>query len=86
MISWFIRSRKSPIWQTTRTLRYYDELGMLEPAETGENGYRTYDHDSLLRLQQILFFRELDIPLKDIRHIMAQSNFDLVLWKNIARR
>jgi DNA-binding transcriptional MerR regulator len=47
---------------TTRTLRYYDEIGLLSPADTGENGYRYYDQGSLLRLQQILFFRELDVP------------------------
>jgi DNA-binding transcriptional MerR regulator len=63
---------------TTRTLRYYDELGLLEPAETGENSYRYYDQDSLLRLQQILFFRELDVPLKEIELIMNKPNFDLV--------
>lgn len=63
---------------TTRTLRYYDELGLLEPAETGENRYRYYDHDCLLRLQQILFFRELDVPLKEIELIMNKPNFDLL--------
>ena len=36
---------------TTRTIRYYDEIGLLDPAQTGDNGYRYYDHDSLLRLQ-----------------------------------
>ena len=49
---------------TTRTLRYYDQLGLLIPAEIGENGYRYYDHDNLLRLQQVLYFRELEVPLK----------------------
>lgn len=60
---------------TTRTLRYYDEIGLLSPAEVGENGYRYYEKDSLLRLQQILFFRELDVPLKDIQFIMSQPDF-----------
>lgn len=64
---------------TTRTLRYYDEIGLLNPAITGDNGYRYYDQDSLLRLQQILFFRELDVPLKDIHHIMSQPDFNLVV-------
>jgi DNA-binding transcriptional MerR regulator len=63
---------------TTRTIRYYDEIGLLQPASTGENGYRYYDHTSLLRLQQILFFRELDVPLKDIRLIMNHPRFDLL--------
>jgi DNA-binding transcriptional MerR regulator len=60
---------------TTRTLRYYDEIGLLRPADVGENGYRYYDKDSLLRLQQILFFRELDVPLKDIQFVMRQPDF-----------
>lgn len=63
---------------TTRTLRYYDEIGLLEPADTGDNGYRYYDHGSLLRLQQILFFRELDVPLKDIHLIMSRPDFNLL--------
>lgn len=63
---------------TTRTLRYYDEIGLLEPADTGDNGYRYYDQGSLLRLQQILFFRELDVPLKDIHLIMSRPDFNLL--------
>lgn len=63
---------------TTRTLRYYDEIGLLAPADTGDNGYRYYDLDSLLRLQQILFFRELDVPLKDIQLIMSRPDFNLL--------
>jgi DNA-binding transcriptional MerR regulator len=62
---------------TTRTLRYYDEIGLLRPAGTGENGYRYYDQGNLLRLQQILFFRELDVPLDDILLIMSQPDFNL---------
>lgn len=61
---------------TTRTLRYYDEIGLLSPAETGENAYRYYNHDSLLLLQQILFFRELDVPLKDIQLIVSRPDFN----------
>lgn len=63
---------------TTRTIRYYDEIGLLSPAETGGNGYRYYDQDSVLRLQQVLFFRELDVPLKDIQHIMNLPEFSLL--------
>jgi DNA-binding transcriptional MerR regulator len=63
---------------TTRTLRYYDEIGLLRPASTGENGYRYYDWENLLRLQQILFFRELDVPLDEILLIMSQPDFNLV--------
>jgi len=63
---------------TTRTIRYYDEIGLLDPAQTGDNSYRYYDQDSLLRLQQILFFRELDVPLKEIELIMNGPSFDLL--------
>lgn len=63
---------------TTRTLRYYDEIGLLDPADMGDNGYRYYDQESLLRLQQILFFRELDVPLKDIQLIMNRPDFSLL--------
>jgi DNA-binding transcriptional MerR regulator len=63
---------------TTRTLRYYDEIGLLNPAFTGENGYRYYDQNSLLRLQQILFFRELEVPLKDIHLIMSRPDFSIL--------
>jgi DNA-binding transcriptional MerR regulator len=63
---------------TSRTLRYYDEIGLLHPASTGVNGYRYYDQGSLLRLQQILFFRELDVPLKDIKLFMSSPDFNLL--------
>jgi DNA-binding transcriptional MerR regulator len=63
---------------TTRTIRYYDEIGLLNPANIGDNGYRYYDQGSLLRLQQILFFRELDVPLKDIQLIMSRPDFNLL--------
>lgn len=63
---------------TTRTLRYYDQIGLFGPSGTGENGYRYYDQESLLRLQQILFFRELDVPLKDIQLILNRPGFDLL--------
>lgn len=62
---------------TTRTLRYYDQLGILTPAEIGENGYRNYDHENLLDLQQILFFRELEVPLKDIHYMLNHPDFHL---------
>jgi DNA-binding transcriptional MerR regulator len=63
---------------TTRTLRYYDQLGLLVPAQVGPNGYRYYDHQNLLRLQQVLFYRELDVPLKDIHSIINQPDFQLL--------
>lgn len=63
---------------TTRTLRYYDQLGLLEPAQIAENGYRYYDRGSLLTLQQILFFRELDVPLKEIGDILSRPDFQIL--------
>jgi len=63
---------------TTRTLRYYDEIGLLVPAGVGENGYRYYDQRNLMRLQQILFFRELDVPLDDILLILSQPDFNMI--------
>lgn len=61
---------------TVRTLHYYDEIGLLPPCEITESGYRIYDEDSLEKLQQILFFRELDFPLNEIKEIMENPNYD----------
>lgn len=61
---------------TTRALRHYDAIGLLPPAEIGANGYRLYNHASLLRLQQILFYRELGMPLSAIRQMIGQPDFD----------
>ncbi|HEX9838993.1 MAG TPA: MerR family transcriptional regulator [Anaerolineales bacterium] len=63
---------------TPRTLHHYDSIGLLKPSCVGDNGYRYYGEDALLRLQQILFYRELDIPLDDIKKIMAESRFDVL--------
>ena len=57
-----------------RTLRYYDEIGLLKPTELTETGYRLYDNKALEKLQEILFFRELEIPLTDIKKIMDAPN------------
>ena len=59
-----------------RTLRYYDEIGLLRPTELTETGYRLYDNKALEKLQEILFFRELEIPLIDIKKIMDTPNFN----------
>ena len=63
---------------TPRTLHHYDQIGLLKPSRVGENGYRYYGEDSLLRLQQILLYRELDLPLEDIRKIMGRRDFDVL--------
>lgn len=59
-----------------RTLRYYDEIGLLKPTELSEAGYRLYDSKALEKLQEIMFFRELEIPLIDIKKIMDNPNYD----------
>ena len=63
---------------TPRTLHHYDAIGLLKPSRIGDNGYRYYGEESLLRLQQILFYRELDIPLDDIKRIMGRRDFDVL--------
>ena len=59
-----------------RTLQYYDTIGLLKPVEYTEAGYRLYDDTSLERLQQILLFKELEFPLKEIKGIIEAPNFD----------
>lgn len=59
-----------------RTLRYYDEIGLLKPTQLTEAGYRLYDNKALEKLQQIMFFRELEIPLIDIKEIIENPNYD----------
>ena len=63
---------------TPRTLHHYDEIGLLKPSRVGDNGYRYYGEESVLRLQQILFYRELGIPLEDIKKIMGRRDFDVL--------
>jgi DNA-binding transcriptional MerR regulator len=63
---------------TPRTLHHYDEIGLLKPSRIGDNGYRYYAEEALLRLQQLLFYRELDMPLEDIRKIMGRRDFDVL--------
>ena len=62
---------------SVRTLHYYDEIGLLTPAIVDKtNGYRYYDEKSLLRMQEILFYRELDFSLKSIGEILSSPNYD----------
>jgi DNA-binding transcriptional MerR regulator len=63
---------------TPRTLHHYDQIGLLKPESVGENGYRYYGEKSMLRLQQILFYRELDMPLDEIKKIMGRRDFDVL--------
>jgi len=59
-----------------RTLQYYDTIGLLKPSKYTESGYRLYDDTALLRLQQILLFRELEFPLKEIKELIDAPGFD----------
>lgn len=62
---------------SVRTLRYYDEIGLLKPALVdGYTGYRFYDGESLIRMQEILFYRELDFPLKSIIKILSSPQYN----------
>lgn len=59
-----------------RTLRYYDEIGLLKPTQLTKTGYRLYDNEALARLQEIIFFKELEIPLSDIKTILENPNYN----------
>ena len=63
---------------SVRTLHYYDEIDLLHPAKIGANSYRYYDDAALLRLQQILFYREIGLELMQIKDVLDSPDFDLV--------
>lgn len=63
---------------STRTLQYYDEIGLLKPSELTQSGYRLYNDEALQKLQQILFFKELGFKLKDINEILLKPDFDRI--------
>lgn len=80
---------------SVRTLHWYDAIGLLKPDHIGANQYRYYQEAQLLRLQQILFFKELGLSLQDIQKMLMQNNFDnlkalyahkATLEKEIARK
>ncbi|MBF2673170.1 MerR family transcriptional regulator [Listeria seeligeri] len=61
---------------SVRTLHHYDKIGLLTPQKDDENGYRHYSEQEVDKLQQILFFKELDFPLKKIKQILDDPSFD----------
>lgn len=63
---------------STRTLQYYDEIGLLKPSELTQSGYRLYNDEALQKLQQILFFKELGFKLKEISEILQKPDFDKI--------
>ena len=62
---------------STRTLRYYDEIGLLEPSHIKENGYRIYGQVQIDKLQQIMLYKELGVPLEAIKKMICNDDFDL---------
>src|SRR5688500_4997847 len=71
---------------SVRTLHFYDEVGLLKPAYYAANGYRFYEEPQLLMLQQILFYRELGMELKQIKRIVGRSDFDKVIALHAHRK
>jgi len=64
---------------SVRTLHHYDQIGLLSPSSRGfDSGYRYYGREEMLRLQQILFYKELGFPLKEIKKIMDEEGFDVL--------
>lgn len=61
-----------------RTLQYYDEINLLKPSQVTPSGYRLYSDENLEELQQILFFKELDFKLKEIKEILQKPEFDKI--------
>ncbi len=61
---------------SVRTLQYYDKIGLMKPTEYTASGYRLYDDTALETLQQILLFKELEFPLKEIKEILTRPDFD----------
>lgn len=61
---------------TVRTLHHYDKIGLLSPVKSAENGYRDYGEAELLRLQQIMFLKEMDFPLEEIKEMLDEPGLD----------
>ncbi len=62
---------------TPRTLHYYDEIGLLKPSQVGDNGYRYYGEQEVLRLQQILLFRKMEMQLEEIKVLLDHPNLNV---------
>ncbi|GAA3392416.1 MerR family transcriptional regulator [Streptomyces roseoviridis] len=86
MTAWSIADVARMSGVTTRTLRHYDEIGLLPPAWTASNGHRYYEESQLLRLQQILLMREMDVGLREIRAVLdSRADRVAVLREHHAR-
>lgn len=78
MSGWTVKQVAKLSGVSVRALHHYDDIGLLKPACVGPNGYRYYGREELLRLQQILFHRELGFPLDEIRQVLDAPDFDRV--------
>lgn len=75
--NWTVKQVSQLTGLTVRTLHHYDQIDLLKPAFVAENGYRYYNQENLARLQEILLFRGMDFPLRDI-HTLRKSKSDVV--------
>ena len=73
-MEWSIQQIAKLAGTTSRTLRHYDDIGLLAPSSIGHNGYRHYDEVALVRLQRILLLRELGLGLPQIAEVLARES------------
>jgi DNA-binding transcriptional MerR regulator len=85
-VSWSIQQAARISGVTARTLRYYDEIGLLRPARVGSNGYRYYERAQLLRLQQILLLRDLGLDLTTIGQVVDAQHDPIEALRRHHRR
>jgi DNA-binding transcriptional MerR regulator/ADP-ribose pyrophosphatase YjhB (NUDIX family) len=85
-MSWSIQQVARVSGVTARTLRHYDAIGLLRPARVGANGYRYYEHEQLLRLQQILLLRELGLDLATIGSVVDAEHDPIEALRQHHRR
>ena len=78
MTAYTVKQLASLAGVSVRTLHYYDQVGLLKPRYRRENGYRYYDEDSMIRLQQIMFFRELGFSLDEVGKMVSRPDFDML--------
>ncbi len=84
--TWTVRELATLAGVSVRTLHHYHQIGLLLPGSVGDNGYRRYGTAELVRLQQILFFRELEFPLDQIRELLDRPEFDAIVAYRDHRR
>ena len=73
-MEWSVQQIAKLAGTTSRTLRHYDDIGLLKPSRTGDNGYRYYDQAALVRLQRILLLRELGLGLPAVAEVIGQES------------